>query len=1515
MPPLNDPTASQHPFGDPADSQNLSTIASHADSSAHDSGSAKHAVSSGDPLATTPRSPEQAHGMTVGALEMDRFRKDRLLGSGFSADVWECFDTKNKRLVALKVFRGSSPESAFPDVASGEAENLASLEHPGIVRFYEQVPYELTEGVKSTALVLELIRAPTLKRWMESNQRPTLGIIVNLLMKLTEPMKFAHDRGVIHGDLKPANVFIDVKPDQSISVHVGDFGIAAPQFATDDRTPLFLTHGYASPEQERGEDRLTTASDVYAAGMIFYELLTGKTPFPSKDAESWTLSNETATPPSSDRPGIPEALSDICMKAIDKSTARRYSNMEAFRNALADWLAEPEPALPGNTPEAVIDAGLRSYRGEDSKYFMRLLPGKVGSRGLPQIIIDWKRRLEPKSGEPEIVIGVLHGASGAGKSSFVQAGLIPALSTIQTSAIRIDCLEHDLNDQLRKNIASFLNLSQQEIEARSLTELFHQLRSKQGVGRLVIFIDHFERWIAATEDPASTDLFHAFRQLVTDKRTNAVPVKVLLLVREDFFSYLHNLLQDLLLDQPANLLFAERIEPFTTEHAKKVLKIQGANWKKFRADVDSLPPKQQDFVDIAINLLASESMSVRSSGRVSPVLLVMLMQLVKHVDWVRDTLKPYQRQSDILTKFLEMVVSKVTDNRQDLKLGDFVRILNKFLPADGDEISRPSVPYDELLKSSSLAPKQFDEVLVILDIDLKLITRAIDASNTSSENDSQPRNEYRLSHDFLVSCIRTWLVEREREGWRGRARLDFRERAGRWQTRGGELPGFADWVRFRLCGEQPWSPAQTDMMNHGLSRILRRLAVITCLGLSAVFGVRQYSIRQSLEALADTIATAAPERLPELFRRGEAAGEELDDVLRQISSAGSEEQPRQIRLFLAARDSSYLPGLIVDLQEGNDLRWIEPLRLRLELYPEQCDELLESFRNPVQSKTSRFRVGLLLAGLNPAKLRLSWTEEDLKFLAESLSLAGINEQEDARRLLRPLGERLVPHLNRIFDEAEATGAQQQNVAAALFDYTTSQALTEIVLRSRADETNFVFRQLTQEWSDAALDRLREEISKTPAPNLSQAKRVELGVRRANAAIVLARMGLHSDYLKIFRINDDPEALSQFAARCRRFGVELADLLASLDIVINSRLSGPAIEDRSESFVIYGLLLALGSYPALEIPRESQQKVFDTLAGLYERHTSAAVHSISGWLLRQWGKGAVVDQIDSIEAPYDPKSKREWFRLTLKDPIGQKTFALTFIVFPKGEYKLGSPDFEGAEPERSATDEQQVTVHLTRPFAICDREVTWDMYDEIDRNLKHEIMSKRPLPLGSHAAFGFTWEEAVNVCTTLTGYWKGESSNWQCYDTSNLKQGRMSVQRGGIRMPTSAEWEVAARAGQRTAYTFGSDPKLLGTYAWYRGNSAKAPQDSTVKPPTLSGLYGIQGNVNEWTHDWFVNNRPDNQQDPQQSTDPGIDRREARGGSRSFDAENHRVAYRLAFPPNLRSSDVGLRLALTVDAEY
>ena len=194
-----------------------------------------------------------------------------------------------------------------------------------------------------------------------------------------------------------------------------------------------------------------------------------------------------------------------------------------------------------------------------------------------------------------------------------------------------------------------------------------------------------------------------------------------------------------------------------------------------------------------------------------------------------------------------------------------------------------------------------------------------------------------------------------------------------------------------------------------------------------------------------------------------------------------------------------------------------------------------------------------------------------------------------------------------------------------------------------------------------------------------------------------------------------------------------------------------------------------------------------------------------------------------------------------------------------------------------------------------------------------------------AGFGADWYDAVGFCRWLgqqSGLSEGDQSYAAPETLDKAKYPRepnpeanwaprnwpLELGRRGFRLPTESEWEVASRAGARTAYGFGSDVSLLGRFGWFAENSGKHVHPPRELRPSIRGLFDLHGNLFEWTHDWYGD------YGALATTDPlgakGGSNRVIRGGSWSYDAANCRSAIRNSNDPTFRSNDFGFRLALS-----
>jgi len=265
-----------------------------------------------------------------------RYRVIRKLGQGGMGAVYLAEDTQLERQVALKVPHFSSDDG--PDILDRflrEAKAAATLHHPNLCAVHD---VGQIDGVHY--LTMAYIEGQPLSKFVRPDnpvpERQAAGVVRKLAIALAE----AHAKGVIHRDLKPANVMIDQRREPIIM----DFGLARRENKQDARITksghIVGTPAYMAPEQiKSGGGDPGASCDIYALGVILYELLTGKLPF---EGNTLAILGQVLTadiePPSTRRPGLDPALDAICMQALQKQPADRFANMQDLAQALTDWL-------------------------------------------------------------------------------------------------------------------------------------------------------------------------------------------------------------------------------------------------------------------------------------------------------------------------------------------------------------------------------------------------------------------------------------------------------------------------------------------------------------------------------------------------------------------------------------------------------------------------------------------------------------------------------------------------------------------------------------------------------------------------------------------------------------------------------------------------------------------------------------------------------------------------------------------------------------------------------------------------------------------------------------------------------------------------------------------------------------------------------------------------------------------------------------------------------------------------
>ena len=310
----------------------------------------------------------------IGKMLDDRYEILELIGSGGMANVYKARSHRLNRLVAIKILKSDLADNAdFRRRFHDESQAVAQLSHANIVSVYD-----VSTNPDREYIVMELIDGITLKQYMERRGRMDWRESLHFITQIMRGLSHAHSRGIIHRDIKPQNIMVL----RDGSVKVADFGIAclANQGQTLTQEALGSVH-YISPEQARG-DRIDARSDIYSAGVVLYEMLTGRLPFEGDSAVSVAIQHLSSVPlaPRDIDPSIPEPLELICMKAMNSDPNKRYASADAMiedlekfrrdpsvdmdyiRQELTAPAADTEPTMP--LPTAQVASAVKKHTGE-----------------------------------------------------------------------------------------------------------------------------------------------------------------------------------------------------------------------------------------------------------------------------------------------------------------------------------------------------------------------------------------------------------------------------------------------------------------------------------------------------------------------------------------------------------------------------------------------------------------------------------------------------------------------------------------------------------------------------------------------------------------------------------------------------------------------------------------------------------------------------------------------------------------------------------------------------------------------------------------------------------------------------------------------------------------------------------------------------------------------------------------------------------------------------------------------
>jgi serine/threonine-protein kinase len=284
---------------------------------------------------------------------LGKYRIDSVLGKGAMGTVYKAFDPHIARVVALKTIRlellGDDQHEQVIGRFKNEAQAAGRLSHPNIVAVYD---YGEDADAGAAYIAMEFIDGTPLNTLLQTHPPRRLAHALDWMRQLLQALEYAHSRGVVHRDVKPANLMITAQQ----HLKVADFGVARLDSSSLTQTGSMIgTPSYMSPEQFCGT-LVDGRSDVFSAGIVLYQLLTGERPFSgSATMVMQQILNQTPLPPSSLNPTLDPLLDAVIAKALAKRPDDRYASAQQFLDALQTLDAElPPPQAPDDDATRLI---------------------------------------------------------------------------------------------------------------------------------------------------------------------------------------------------------------------------------------------------------------------------------------------------------------------------------------------------------------------------------------------------------------------------------------------------------------------------------------------------------------------------------------------------------------------------------------------------------------------------------------------------------------------------------------------------------------------------------------------------------------------------------------------------------------------------------------------------------------------------------------------------------------------------------------------------------------------------------------------------------------------------------------------------------------------------------------------------------------------------------------------------------------------------------------------------------
>ncbi|HUE73753.1 MAG TPA: bifunctional serine/threonine-protein kinase/formylglycine-generating enzyme family protein [Pirellulaceae bacterium] len=579
----------------------------------------------------------------------------------------------------------------------------------------------------------------------------------------------------------------------------------------------------------------------------------------------------------------------------------------------------------------------------------------------------------------------------------------------------------------------------------------------------------------------------------------------------------------------------------------------------------------------------------------------------------------------------------------------------------------------------------------------------------------------------------------------------------------------------------------------------------------------------------DALREATPSSVPVLVSSLDLAGSHVRRRLRQLWA--QEELPAGSRWRVGLAMLQVDPKTVRDPLTAMMLETEDPhefLVIRDGLTPHMQEAAARLWKEALDLKTSssrRFRLLVALAAFDPRspnwpQVADTLTEQLLG--ANSLHLGAWTEGLAPVRtwLVQPLAEKA----------RQRQGTEQGVVAATVIvKYAADQPnlLIDLLLDASPAQYEILWPKIPAR--AVTMTAIQDELAKRSPSHSPDSVKDRLASRQANAAVTRVRLGDEASVWPLLRASDDPRLRTYLIHRFGPLRVDPELLLVRL-----------AVEQ--DPSIRRALLLSLGSYPADGIAPDRRNQVLAVATAAFRDDPDAGVHSAAEWLIGRLGRQTVVAEAERHLEPGERLPGRYWYVTaeghTMAVLPGPNVFPLSTMV-----------------KVESGRQERIITQRIPYTFAVATRKVTLSQFRRFLRDhsdIKYPFAQPRAGEDENEPATQITWLEAAKYCR-----WLGELENipesQMCFPRMEEIKEDMILpanyeQRTGYRLPTSAEWECACRAGSPTRFAFGSDEALLKEYGWHADNSHRLLQPVGMLKPNDTGLFDIYGLAYEWCSD-------------------------------------------------------------------